>query len=170
MIENIEAKDRIILALDVDTLDEVRELVCELKDYVGSFKIGLPIIVNYGYEAVRLIESLGAKCYYDGKFHDIPHTVEKACQHLVKNDVGFSFLPTFTVQSELDSGALEAIPTGLAARTITAVCGRHKNKWISPLMHLFLELCANAELWNSGNAPDEGDILSAKNLPAYAKR
>ena len=89
MIENIEAKDRIILALDVDTLEEVSELVCELKDYVGSFKIGLPIIVNYGYEAVRLIESLGAKCYYDGKFHDIPHTVEKACQHLVKNDVKY---------------------------------------------------------------------------------
>ena len=35
-------KDRIILALDVDTLDEVRELVMELKDYVGYFKIGLP--------------------------------------------------------------------------------------------------------------------------------
>lgn len=89
MKKPIEAKDRIILALDVDTLDEVKELVCELKDYVGVFKIGLPIIVNYGYEAVRLIESLGAKCYYDGKFHDIPHSVEKACQHLVKNDIHF---------------------------------------------------------------------------------
>lgn len=104
----------------------------------------------------------------------LDHTIElwsvPTIINLVKNDVGISFLPTFTVQSELDSGALEAIPTGLAARTITAVCGRHKNKWISPLMRLFLELCANAELWNSGNAPDEGDILSAKNLPAYAKR
>lgn len=89
MKKPIEPKDRIILALDVDTLEEVKELVCELKDYVGVFKIGLPIIVNYGYEAVRLIESLGAKCYYDGKFHDIPHTVEKACQHLVKNNVKF---------------------------------------------------------------------------------
>ena len=80
-----EAKDRIILALDTDNLKEAHELVRELKDYVGYFKIGLPLIVNYGFEAFRLLEELGAKCYYDCKFHDIPHTVQKACISLVKN-------------------------------------------------------------------------------------
>ena len=75
------------MALDVDTLDEVRELVIELKDYVGYFKIGLPLIVTYGFEAVRLIEELGGRCYYDSKFHDIPNTVQKACINLVKNNI-----------------------------------------------------------------------------------
>ena len=90
MIEKpVEAKDRIILALDVDDLKEAEDLVKELKDYVGYFKIGLPLIVNYGYEAFRLLEEHGAKCYYDGKFHDIPHTVQKACINLVKNGVDF---------------------------------------------------------------------------------
>ena len=41
-----KAKDRIILALDVDNLKEAEDLVRELKDYVGYFKIGLPLIVN----------------------------------------------------------------------------------------------------------------------------
>ena len=82
MIKPMSPKDRIILALDVDTLEEVRELVLELKDYVGYFKIGLPLIINCG-----LIEELGAKCYYDGKFHDIPNTVQKACINLVKNNI-----------------------------------------------------------------------------------
>lgn len=82
-------KDRIILALDVDTLEEVEKLVIELKDYVGYFKIGLPLIVSYGFEAVRLIEKLGGKCYYDSKFHDIPNTVQKACISLVKNNIHF---------------------------------------------------------------------------------
>lgn len=82
-------KDRIILALDVDNLREAEELVKELKDYVGYFKIGLPLIVNYGFEAFRLLEEHGAKCYYDCKFHDIPHTVQKACINLVKNNVNF---------------------------------------------------------------------------------
>lgn len=89
MLKPSSAKDRIILALDVDTLDEVKELVLELKDYVGYFKIGLPLIINCGFEAVRLIEQLGAKCYYDGKFHDIPNTVQKACINLVKNNIHF---------------------------------------------------------------------------------
>lgn len=84
-----EAKDRIILALDVDDLEEARSLVEELKDYVGYFKIGLPLIVNYGFAASRMIEELGAKCYYDCKFHDIPHTVQKTCISLVKNNIDF---------------------------------------------------------------------------------
>jgi orotidine 5'-phosphate decarboxylase len=83
------AKDRIILALDVDNLKEAHSLVNELKDYVGYFKVGLPLIVNYGFEAFRLLEENGAKCYYDCKFHDIPHTVQKACISLVKNNVNF---------------------------------------------------------------------------------
>ena len=83
------AKDRIILALDVDNLKEAHSLVNELKDYVGYFKIGLPLIVNYGFEAFRLLEENGARCYYDCKFHDIPHAVQKACISLVKNNINF---------------------------------------------------------------------------------
>ena len=90
MIERpLTAKDRIILALDVDNLKEAEDLVKELKDYVGYFKVGLPLIVNYGFEAFRLLEEHGAKCYYDCKFHDIPHTVQKACISLVKNNINF---------------------------------------------------------------------------------
>lgn len=89
MIKPECAKDRIILALDVDTLEEARDLVNELKDYVGYFKIGLPLIVNYGFEAFRLIEELGAKCYFDYKFHDIPHAVQKAAISLVKHNINF---------------------------------------------------------------------------------
>ena len=89
MIKPLCAKDRIILALDVDNLKEARELVRELKDYVGYFKIGLPLIVNYGFEAFRLLEELGAKCYYDCKFHDIPHAAQKAAISLVKNRIDF---------------------------------------------------------------------------------
>lgn len=84
-----KAKDKIILALDVDTLPEAEALVDELKDYVGYFKIGLPLIVNYGFEAFRVIENLGAKCYFDSKFHDIPYAVAQACINLVKNNVDF---------------------------------------------------------------------------------
>lgn len=108
MIKPLAAKDRIILALDVDTLDEVRELVVELKDYVGYFKIGLPLIINCGFEAVRLIEELGGKCYYDGKFHDIPNTVQKACINLVKNNIHF-FNIHIQGGSKMVSSAVKAV-------------------------------------------------------------
>lgn len=101
-------KDRIILALDVDTLEEVKELVIELKDYVGYFKIGLPLIVNYGFEAVRLIEELGGRCYYDSKFHDIPNTVQKACINLVKNNIHF-FNVHIQGGSKMITGTVKAV-------------------------------------------------------------
>lgn len=107
MLKPVCPKDRIILALDVETLEEVETLVNELKDYVGYFKIGLPLILSYGFEAVRLIEKLGGKCYYDSKFHDIPNIIQKACINLVKNDINF-FNIHIQGGSKMVSGSVKA--------------------------------------------------------------
>lgn len=84
-----EVKDRIILALDVDNLDDAKKLVIELKDYVGYFKVGLQLFINHGLGAVKMIKENGGKVYCDLKFHDIPNTVSHACSNLVKNDINF---------------------------------------------------------------------------------
>ena len=83
------ANERIILALDVDTLEEAKKLVVELKDYVGYFKVGLQLYTACGYDSVRMIHDMGAKVFFDAKFHDIPNTVARASANLVKNDVDF---------------------------------------------------------------------------------
>lgn len=83
------AKDRIILALDVDTIEQAREIVMELKDYVGYFKVGLELFTACGYKSVQMIKELGAKAFFDLKFHDIPNTTAHASANLVKNDVDF---------------------------------------------------------------------------------
>ena len=82
-----EAKDRIILALDVDDFAEAEKLVAELKDYVGFFKVGLQVYTSCGSEIVDMIHSYGSKVFFDGKFHDIPNTVAKASVNLVKKGV-----------------------------------------------------------------------------------
>ena len=76
----------------------------------------------------------------------LDHTIElwsiPTIKNLVKNDMGVSFLPRFSVQPELDSRELEEIRIPISDTEITAVCGYHKNKWISPLMKLFIDLLA----------------------------
>ncbi|MCB6993831.1 LysR family transcriptional regulator [bacterium 210820-DFI.6.37] len=78
------------------------------------------------------------------------HTIElwsiPTIKHLVENDMGISYLPAFTVEQELMDGRLCGIDTDLRDRTITAVCAHHKNKWVSPLMKLFIELCLKSRL------------------------
>lgn len=82
-------KDRLILALDVDSMDEAKELVCKLKDYVGIFKVGLQLYTSVGPEIIKFIHNEGGKIFFDGKFHDIPNTVAKANANLVKLGVTF---------------------------------------------------------------------------------
>ncbi len=88
-IKPLEAKDRIILALDVDTIEEVVKYVELLKDYVGYFKVGLQLFTACGFEAVEAIKKHGGKVYFDCKFQDIPSTTAKACLNLLKRDVDF---------------------------------------------------------------------------------
>lgn len=68
----------LIVALDVDTLDEAKALIKKLGDSVDIYKIGSQLFTAYGPQAVREITSLGKKVFLDLKFHDIPNTVANA--------------------------------------------------------------------------------------------
>ncbi len=74
----MESKDRIILALDVDTQAEAVGLVKELSCYVGTYKIGMQLFNACGPEIVHRINDLGGRVFVDLKFHDIPNTVGAA--------------------------------------------------------------------------------------------
>lgn len=71
-------KEKIIVALDVPTAAEAREIVRELKNEVGAFKIGLQLFTQAGASFVKEIVADDIKLFLDVKFHDIPNTVAKA--------------------------------------------------------------------------------------------
>jgi len=75
----MEAKDRIIVALDVDNKHKAGDLVRILSSHVGCFKIGLELLTSIGGpEIVEFVHSFGGQVFYDGKFDDIPNTVGSA--------------------------------------------------------------------------------------------
>lgn len=71
-------KEKIIVALDVETAAEAREIIAELRGEVGAFKIGLQLFTAAGASLVREVVRDGLKIFLDVKFHDIPNTVAKA--------------------------------------------------------------------------------------------
>src|SRR5262245_436488 len=71
-------RDRIIVALDVDSADKAREIARELNGHVGAFKIGLQLFASAGPQLVREFTELHAKVFLDLKFHDIPNTAANA--------------------------------------------------------------------------------------------
>jgi orotidine-5'-phosphate decarboxylase len=69
------AKDKLILALDVPTFDEARVIVEALGDTVEIYKVGFQLFTAYGPFIVRYLQTQGKKVFLDLKFHDIPNTV-----------------------------------------------------------------------------------------------
>jgi len=68
----------VIVALDVPSADKALTLVHDLAPVVGAFKVGKELFVNTGPDIVRAIQEEGCEVFLDLKFHDIPHTVERA--------------------------------------------------------------------------------------------
>jgi orotidine-5'-phosphate decarboxylase len=78
MTEVEKTKNKLIVALDVSTADQAREIFSELNSEVGAFKIGLQLFTATGAKFVRELTESGAKVFLDLKFHDIPNTVANA--------------------------------------------------------------------------------------------
>lgn len=78
-----EAKDRIILALDVDSTDDALRLIDSVEDNVGAYKVGLQLLTRTGPSIFSEILQRfpGSRFFYDGKFHDIPNTVGNAVRN-----------------------------------------------------------------------------------------
>lgn len=74
----MQGRDRLIVALDVSSRDEILSLVDELHGIAGVFKIGLQAFVSNGPSIVREIVTRGERVFLDLKIHDIPNTAKYA--------------------------------------------------------------------------------------------
>ena len=79
--------ERLIVALDVPTLEEAASLARRLVGAVGWFKVGLELFTAHGPEAVTAIRAHGP-VFLDVKLHDIPTTVERAAARIAELGVG----------------------------------------------------------------------------------
>jgi len=82
---DIQAKRRIIVALDFDRLDVAYRMARLLVGSVGMFKVGKQLFTAAGPEALRKLSTLGAKIFLDLKYHDIPNTVAGAVRAAVEH-------------------------------------------------------------------------------------
>lgn len=69
------ADDRLIVALDVSTMDEVKAIVTSLGDSVSFYKVGMELFYAEGEKTIRYLQEQGKHVFLDLKLHDIPNTV-----------------------------------------------------------------------------------------------
>lgn len=73
-------RDQLIVALDVESLAQVKKIVRALSPSVVFYKVGLRLFTREGPEVVRWLKKRKLKVFLDLKFHDIPNTVAQAVE------------------------------------------------------------------------------------------
>ena len=86
-VSAMDAKERLIVALDAPTLEVAEEWLFQLKGVVHYYKVGLELFTAHGWKAVNLVKNYGGRVFLDLKLHDIPNTVSRTlaavCEHEV---------------------------------------------------------------------------------------
>lgn len=91
MTKSIAVNERLIVALDLPTVDAAKALVEELGDSVVFYKIGLELFMSGEYFALLdWLNEQGKKTFVDLKFFDVPATVGRAVKQLNGRGVTFA--------------------------------------------------------------------------------
>ena len=69
---------RLIVAIDVDTMEKVQQLVETLGDSVRYYKVGMELFYSVGSQVIAYLSEQGKEVFLDLKLHDIPNTVGKS--------------------------------------------------------------------------------------------
>jgi len=118
----LTAKNKLIIALDVEAPTKALDLVRQLHRVAGMFKVGSQLFTSAGPQIVRDIIALDSRVFLDLKFHDIPHQVAGAARAAA--ELGVSL---FTIHasggSEMMRRAVESVDevaqrTGLRSKVL----------------------------------------------------
>ncbi|MDR7143673.1 orotidine-5'-phosphate decarboxylase [Rhizobium sp. BE258] len=86
----MNARERLIVGLDVPTLGEAEKIVSTLGDDILYYKIGYQLVFAGGLEFARELAQSGKKIFLDMKLLDIDNTIASGVENIVK--MGMSML------------------------------------------------------------------------------
>lgn len=106
-------RDRLALALDVDSAEEALNLAKQLEPWFGVAKVGYELYAAAGPQIVGELRQLGLRVFLDLKLHDIPTTVGKAARVLGRTGVSYLNFHASGGEAMLRAG-VEGLSTGAA--------------------------------------------------------
>jgi len=114
-----EIRERLIVALDVPTLDDAKRVVSTLGDTVGFYKIGYQLVFAGGLDyAGELIRS-GRKVFLDMKLLDIDNTVAKGVENIAR--MGVTMLTLHAYPKAMRAAVAAAEGSGLCLLGVTVL-------------------------------------------------
>jgi len=85
----LEPRDRLIVALDLSSVEAAQAMVAKLGDAVSFYKIGYQLAYAGGLGYVPALIGAGKRVFLDLKLHDIGNTVEQGVKSVAKSGASF---------------------------------------------------------------------------------
>jgi len=85
----LEPRQRLIVALDLSSVEDARAMVQRLGDAVSFYKIGYQLAYAGGLGYVPTLIGAGKRVFLDLKLHDIGHTVAQGVKSVGKSGASF---------------------------------------------------------------------------------
>jgi orotidine-5'-phosphate decarboxylase len=166
-------KQRLIVALDVDSFDEARSLIGLLGGSVGWFKIGPVLFMREGPRVCELVRKSGSQLFLDLKFHDIPNTVQGAvkgalamgAQMITLHASGGPTMLSAARAAAEEAGERDAIL--VAVTVLTHLSPAEFNATFASTRPVEESVVALARVAKEGNMT--GVVASARELPAIKR-
>lgn len=100
---------QIMVALDVDELEQAQNIAEQLRNTGVTFKIGNQLGTYEGWQAaIEFAERFNARIFCDTKFKDIPETVKKSARAITRHQPDF-----FNIMADTQAEALVAAVDGM---------------------------------------------------------
>jgi orotidine-5'-phosphate decarboxylase len=114
----IEPRDRLIVALDVSSVEAAQAMVARLGDAVSFYKIGYQLAFAGGITYAHSLIDAGKQVFVDLKLHDIGNTVAQGVKSVAR--LGATFL-TVHAYPQTMKAAVEAREGGLRILAVTVL-------------------------------------------------
>lgn len=112
-------RDRIIIALDLQSVDHARRMVETLGDDGTFYKIGYELAFVGGMDLARELSAAGKKVFIDLKLHDIPNTIEKGVGQIA--GMGARYLTVHAYPQTLAAAAKGAAGSNLGVLGVSVM-------------------------------------------------
>lgn len=115
----MNARNRLIVGLDVPTITEAENIVATLSDTVSFYKIGYQLAFAGGLELARDLARDGKQVFLDVKLLDIDNTVAKGVENIVK--MGMTMLTLHAYPKAMRAAVKAAEGSGLCLLGVTVL-------------------------------------------------
>jgi orotidine-5'-phosphate decarboxylase len=116
---DIIPKDRLIVALDLGSVEAAEAMVARLGDSVTFYKIGYQLGYAGGLPLAHKLADKGKKVFLDLKLHDIGNTVARGVESIAK--LGVTFLTVHAYPQTMKAAAEARQGTGLKLLAVTVL-------------------------------------------------